>query len=330
MKKLIFWALALLLALAAASYATYRFTPWPKALLIRHAFDKDAVRANAALSDLVPPGVSAETDVPYLPGDPDAKLDIYRPESASSPLPVLMWIHGGAWISGDKSYLANYSKIIAAEGFAVVQINYSIAPGARYPTPVVQATAALGWIQSAGASHGLDASRIVLAGDSAGSQIAAQTALVQEVPAYAARVGIAPALQPGTIRGLVLHCGGFDLASANLEGAFGDFLRTVFWSYFGTSDFMNDPRAKDFSIPGNLTATFPPLFISAGNADPLEPQSHLVAESAERLGIPRTTLFFPKDHDPPLGHEYQFDLTTEAGKQALAASIAFLKSVLAN
>lgn len=313
--------------LALAGYLALRLTPWPSALMIRHSFDRDAIAANDRLAALVPAGLRETPDIAYLPGEPAARLSVILPAAGDGPFPVVVWVHGGAWISGSKDYIANYLRLIAAKGFAVVGIDYAIAPGATYPTPVVQTNAALAFLSRNAAGLKLDMSRFALAGDSAGAQIAAQTAITLTDPAYAARTGLVPGADGAHLKGLVLFCGGFDARNLSFEGAFGSFLRTVFWSYFGARDFAADPRLADFSIPPNLHSGLPPIFISAGNADPLEPQSRAVAERAEELGIRTDALFFPKDHVPPLGHEYQFTLD-EAGGEALARSLAFLDRVL--
>jgi acetyl esterase/lipase len=328
MRKIAYAALVLA-SLGLAALAVWRFTPWPSALLIRQAFDRDAIAANDRLAARVPPGLRETLDLGYLPEDPDARLDLYLPPEGDGPFPVVVWVHGGVWISGSKYYISNYLRLIAAEGFAVAGIDYSIAPGAKYPTPVVQTNAALAWLADHAADLRLDPARLALAGDSAGAQIAAQTTLVLTDPAYAARTGLSPGVDGAALRGLILHCGGLDATNLSLEGAFGSFLRTVLWSYLGTRDVVADPRLTDFSIPPNLHAGLPPIFISAGNADPLEAQSRAVAERAAALGVPLEALFFPADYAPPLGHEYQFDLATEAGQEAFARSMAFLDRAFA-
>lgn len=328
MRKIGYAVLALII-LAGLGLAVWKLSPWPSALLIRQAFDRDAIAANDRLAARVPPGLRETLDLPYLKGDVDATLDLFLPADGDGPFPVLVWVHGGAWISGSKDYIANYLRLIAAEGYAVVGINYSIAPGAQYPTPVRQTNAALAFLAENAATLGIDPSRMALAGDSAGAQIAAQTALTLTDPAYAARVGIEPGITAPQLRGLVLHCGGLDATNLSLDGAFGAFLTTTIWSYLGTREFQSDPRLADFSIPPNLNSALPPIFISAGNADPLEPMSQATADRAAELGIPVDALFFPEDYAPPLGHEYQFDLDTDAGQEAFARLGAFLDRVFA-
>jgi acetyl esterase len=84
----------------------------------------------------------------------------------------------------------------------------------------------------------------------------------------------------------------------------------------------------EFSVVRNVTAEFPPMFISVGNADPLAPHSRRLAETAAKLGVAVDSLFFPDDYTPPLQHEYQFDLDSEAGKLALERTLKFLAARL--
>ena len=65
-------------------------------------------------------------DEPYGDG-PGERLDVYRPQGAG-PLPTVVWIHGGGWIGGSKEELANWCRLIAGHGFAVVAVGYSLRP----------------------------------------------------------------------------------------------------------------------------------------------------------------------------------------------------------
>lgn len=307
-------------------WAAFTFSPWPSALIVRGMFDREGVKVGEALAPHVPsPAPSEVLDVPYRAGDDDATLDIFRPAAAGdAALPTLVWVHGGAWISGDKEQIANYLRIIADRGYTVVGINYSLAPGATYPTPVIQTMAALEFLSENAATYGVDPERFVLAGDSAGSQIAAQVAAITVTPDYGDLVGVAPALAPTQLRATVLTCGAYDTALAGVEGGFAGFLKTVLWSYTGTRDFAEDPALKSASVVNYVTGAFPPSFITAGNDDPLLPQSEKFAERLTAEGVDTTTLFYPKDFAPALGHEYQFDLDTEAGRGALEQIVSFL------
>ncbi len=122
---------------------------------------------------------------------------------------------------------------------------------------------------------------------------------------------------PSALRGLVLHCGIYDPEALNGEGAMANFLRTAVWSYLGTKTLDPAQLPAGFSIRRKLSGKLPPLFITAGNADPLPPHSLTLAAEAAKLGINVDSLFFPDKHTPPLQHEYEFDLDVEAGRIAL-------------
>jgi len=78
------------------------------------------------------------------------------------------------------------------------------------------------------------------------------------------------------------------------------------------------------SLHTHVTATYPPAFISVGNADPLAPQSAMFADAMRAQGVAVDPLFFPDDYTPALPHEYQFFLSTDAARLALDRSLAFL------
>jgi acetyl esterase/lipase len=136
-------------------------------------------------------------------------------------------------------------------------------------------------------------------------------------------MGIDPGIKRASLRGVVLFCGPYDPTSLNFKGPFADFMRTVIWSYVGTRD-PGDARVARMSVAPHVTVAYPPVFISVGNADPLAPQSVALAEALRAKGVDVDALFFPPDHRPPLDHEYQLLLSTEAGRLALDRAVAFL------
>ena len=105
-------------------------------------------------------------------------------------------------------------------------------------------------------------------------------------------------------------------------------MRTVLWAYSGTRDFMNDERFRLVSVTNYVTNAFPPAFISSGNGDPLAPQAAALARKLEHLGVKVDSLFFPADYNPPLPHEYQFNLDTPAGQKALGQMLAFAGAIV--
>jgi acetyl esterase/lipase len=101
------------------------------------------------------------------------------------------------------------------------------------------------------------------------------------------------------------------------------FVHAVLWAYSGTRHLAGDPAFGLMAVPSHVTADFPPVFVTAGNADPLLPQTTALVERLGALGIETDTLLFPPDTSPRLGHEYQFQLDTPAGRVALSRILAF-------
>ncbi|MEI2296637.1 alpha/beta hydrolase [Ensifer sp. MJa1] len=316
------YALAFVLVVVAAGYAAFAFSPWPSVLVIRNAFDKDAVARNRALEKHAPPGVTVLRDERYGDGA-SGLLDVYQPAGTGA-LPTIVWVHGGAFVAGDRADVAGYLRILSARGYTTVAVGYPLAPSTRYPAPVVEVNRALAFLVANAERLRIDPDRIFLAGDSAGAQIAAQTAAIVSDAGYAESVGIVAAVPRSALAGVVLFCGVYDLGGMNTQGEFGGFLKTVLWSYFGLKQLSDDPRLAAFSVRNHVTGAFPPTFLSVGNADPLAPQTRALAEALRTAGAQVDQLTFPDDFQPPLNHEYQFDLDTQAGAMALERLSAFL------
>jgi acetyl esterase len=317
--------MAVLLVLGAVE-----ISPWPSALLIRWAFDSSGEWTNARLAPLIPAGITAHPDEIYDPLDPDARLDVFYPGSpeAGQGLLTIVWIHGGGFVSGSKEQVANYARILAGGGYTVAAVDYSVAPGRTYPTPLLQVNLALAYLARNAQRLHVDPRRLVLAGDSAGAQLAAQLANVITSPAYARTVGITPSIAPGQLVGVLLYCGPYALTGSAAGGPFARwFARTVQWSYSGRRDYARDARGATLVVENFLTPGFPPAFISVGNADSLASQSYALADALRREGVRVDALFFARDHRPELPHEYQFYLDTEAARLALARSRQFLTSL---
>jgi acetyl esterase/lipase len=110
----------------------------------------EATAVNRALARHVPPGVvDSAIGERYDAADPDAYVDVHYPAEAGRAgraLPTVVWVHGGGWVSGTRTQVGNYARVLAARGFTVVSVDYSISPHATYPTRVRQVNAALGYL----------------------------------------------------------------------------------------------------------------------------------------------------------------------------------------
>lgn len=306
-------------------------SPWPSALLIRTAFEINAHQTVQTMLKYAPKdGLRERMNVPYEPGgSPDTTFDLFAPKGAVQPRTMVVWIHGGAWISGSKSDVDPYVRMIAARGYTGISLNYTVAPEAKYPTALKQLNTALAYIVEHADELGVDPTHIVLAGDSAGAQYSAQLAVLVTNPSYAKRVNLRPALSPDQLAAVVLDCGIYDVRGIPQAPGIGGWgFRIALWSYLGTKDWSHTPGGESMTTIDHVTKDFPRTWISGGNADPLTAgQSKPMAAKLKSLGVPVTSLFYPADENPPLQHEYQFHLNDAAARSAFESTMDFLGTV---
>ena len=325
--------LAILLGAVVIAVLAFKVSPWPGALLVRTMFNKDDRRVLAALQNHTPAApITVLSNQSYLPGNQRALLDVYMPtgiEHTTQTRPVVIWTHGGAWVSGDKTDDGPYFKLLAAQNVIVVSVNYSLAPEKRYPTQIEEINSAYGYVVANANRLHINPGKIFIAGDSAGAQLTSQMAAIITDPAYAKEVGITPSLNRSQVAGTILFCGIYKMeqlveADPSLPKllSWGD--DQVVWAYSGVSA-KTGPLIQQMSPYYHVTANFPPTFVSGGNADPLTlKQSMPLASKLQGLGVSVDTLFYPANHRPSLAHEYQFNLDDNDGQKALAAVVQFL------
>lgn len=109
----------------------------------------------------------------------DVKVRIVKPVGAADALPVVLYIHGGGWILGNAGTHDRLVRELAVgANAAILFVEYDRSPEARYPVAIEQAYATARWVASDGRAHGLDPSRLAVAGDSVGGNMAAAVAIL--------------------------------------------------------------------------------------------------------------------------------------------------------
>lgn len=325
------WPLRLLagvLVLAVGVGAWFQVSPWPGAMIIRHS-GNDGLDGAELIADYLPDDVTQVTDVVYDPGSPDGLLDVLYPEAATDQLPTVVWIHGGAFVAGTKDALPGYLSVLASHGYTVANVEYTKAPEATYPTPVEQANEAIAFLVANAEEYHVDPDQLVLAGDSAGAHIAAQTAMAIAEPGYAAAAGLPAAVPSEALRGTILCSGAFDPRLVDTSNAtWGFFLRTILWAYSGEKDFEHSEAFQWATLPAHVTSEFPPSFLTTGPYDPLLSHSEAMVEALERNGVAVDALFFDAaTTDSAIGHEFQLDLNTPEARTAVEHMVALLREV---
>ncbi|HKR97307.1 MAG TPA: alpha/beta hydrolase [Candidatus Angelobacter sp.] len=212
----------------------------------------------------------------------NVKLRIFRPEESSGPLPVVMYFHGGGWVLGDADTYDYYMRELTnGTDAAVVFVEYSRSPEARYPVALEECFAATKWIAAHGNELNLNSSQIAVAGDSAGGNMAAVVCLLAKErsgPQIAAQVLIYPAT------GHVFNSTSFQ------EFATGYFLTREtsqwFWQqYTGGATVEHEPTACPLEATLEQLKGLPPALVITGECDVLRDEGEAYARKLMQAGV---------------------------------------------
>ncbi len=173
-------------------------------------------------------------------------LDVYRHRSRPSGCPTFVHLHGGGFRSGRKNREARLLLYrLASRGWVCISANYRLSPAARFPDHLVDVKRVIAWVGEAGRGYGADASTLVVAGSSAGGNLAATAALTPNDPRF----------QPG-----------FEDADTLVTAA------VVLYAYYGNYHRGDDPGQASSPL-AYIRADAPPMFIAHGDRDMLVPVS---------------------------------------------------------
>ena len=298
--------------------------------IIAKAFDTSIHFQRYLMDKHAPENVIVSHNITYQE-QPKLSLDLYQPIDIQQfeKRPTVIWIHGGGWISGAKDNARGYFKLLAAQGYNVVSVQYQFAPQAIYPTQLYQINNALRFIQQNAKQYHIDADQLFLAGDSAGANLASHYAALLTNPNFAKESGFTASIQASQLKGLILHCGIYDM-NAFINTA-PDEIKLIEWgvnnlvqAYTGNQK-DNPEYLKRLSPIQHLTEDYPPVFISGGNKDFLtDTQSIPFVKALQEKQIPVQAVFYPESKEW-LVHEYQFFLSKKASRQTFDQTIMFLK-----
>ncbi|MER6567203.1 alpha/beta hydrolase [Streptomyces sp. NPDC001093] len=260
-----------------------------------------------------------------VPGGPtgSVKARIVRPADAQSVLPVIVYIHGAGWVFGDAHTHDRLVRELAVGArAAVVFPEYDLSPEARYPVAIEQNYAVARWIVTDGASKNLDATRIAVAGDSVGGNMAAALTLM------AKERGDVPLVQQ--VLFYPVTDASFDTGSYH-QFAEGYFLRRDamqwFWDQYTTDE---SERAQITASPLRATTEqltgLPPALVITGEADVLRDEGEAYANKLREAGVPVTAVRYQGIiHDFVMLNALR---GTHAAEAAITQAITTLRDVL--
>ncbi|MFJ3927496.1 alpha/beta hydrolase [Streptomyces sp. NPDC090022] len=270
-------------------------------------------------------GLEVDEEWVSVPGGPtgEARTRIVRPAGASGPLPVILYIHGAGWVFGNAHTHDRLVRELAiGTGAAVVFPEYDLSPEHRYPVAIEQNWTVARWVVTDGAAHGLDATRIAVAGDSVGGNMSiALTLMAKE------RGGL-------DLRQQVLFYPVTDAAfetGSYHQFAEGYFLRRDgmqwFWDQYTTD---TAERAQITASPLRATTEqltgLPPALIITAEADVLRDEGEAYANKLRAAGVPVTAVRYQGIiHDFVMLNALR---ETHAAEAAISQAVTTLRTAL--
>jgi acetyl esterase/lipase len=242
--------------------------------------------ASAALAQRpqpkLPEGTKVHRDLEYVKGGHERqRLDLYLPEKADKPLPVILWVHGGAWLTGSKDS-GGPALPFVSKGYAVASINYRLSQHAKFPAQIEDCKAAIRWLRANAKTYNLDPDHIGVWGASAGGHLVALLGTSGDVPELEGKEGATD--QSSRVEAVVDWFGPSDVTKMG-----------------GSHDGPDSPEAKLLGGPvqenkdkaaranpiAYVSKDDPPFLILHGDKDTSVPftQSELLEEALRKAGV---------------------------------------------
>jgi acetyl esterase len=297
-------------------------TPWPAVSVIRSLFNAKLPVTPRISSAMQLVTISAPIQFAVDQAPPASFVFITPKATSPRPRPVILYIHGGGWIAGSADQMNGHLSVLASNGFTIANLEYSLAPENLYPIAMRQAVTALTVIRQHALDYGGDPTRLVIAGDSAGAQMASQLAAMITNDDLARQVGIPIQFPAQSLRGVMLHCGIYDIYTVPRAGF--PAMDTYLWSYIGQRHYLQTQAADEMSTAKHATSAFPPTYINAADFDPLESQAYELEAILRREGVRVTSRYWTWS-GRKLQHDYQFDVEPEPGQLVLKDMIDFVR-----
>ena len=243
-------------------------------------------------------------------------LDVYYPKSTSDKLPTIMNIHGGGWVYGTKENYKFYCMYLAQMGFAVVNMNYYLAPRKRFPSQLIQINQALEWIESNDSVYPFDLNNMFLVGDSAGAQLVSHYAAIYTNPSFAKVFPFTPPHKT-KIRAVGLNCGIYELSltgktqdgitpsgiCAKFSGM--NLMGGLIRDYLGR---YGEEIAPMLDVKSNITESFPPAYIMTAYYDFLQHEARPMYELLRSRGVDAEYKLYGTKADKHMQHVCHVDM----------------------
>ena len=242
---------------------------------------REAYRARRSFSQPEPPEVGRVSDHVVQANGASFKVRQYQPPArGSSPVPALVYYHGGGWTIGDlDTHDVLCRSLCVQTGMVVVAVDYRMGPEHRFPAAYLDSVAAFEWTVQQASTLGIDPQRIAVGGDSAGGNLAAAVGL-----------GLRGTSHPPAFQLLIYPATNMHLGTASHEENAQGYLLTRESIEWFVGNYLSQPADADDWRASPLLATshadLPPALVITAGFDPLRDEGLQYADALSQAGVP--------------------------------------------
>ena len=290
-----------------------------KAWWIRYSWRKNDAKRDAGLT--TPEDIERKDNISYGAHKMNV-LDVYRPKNATGKLPVIVSVHGGGWVYGDKELYQHYCMSLAQRGFAVVNFTYRLSPEHKFPCHLEDTVKVFDWVLQHGEEYGFDVENVFAVGDSAGGHILSLFCVMCSNPEYAAKYAfkVPERFMP---KAVALNCGVYNInPESQPAGSTLTLMKKSILPKGGT-----DEELRAISTVNFITEKFPPCYLMTANEDFLREQPKDLMEKLDAVGVPYVYKLYG-DETNVLGHVFHLDMYNETGKLCNDEECAFFRNYI--
>lgn len=272
-----------------------------------------------------PDDIQRFDDIQYGPDPVENKLDVYRPKNAQGKIPVIVSVHGGGWVYGDKELYQFYGMTLAQRGFAVVNFTYRLAPEVKFPAPLEDTNNVISWMYENQEEYGLDMEHVFMVGDSAGGHLCGLYSAICTNPEYAGNYtfkvpnGFVP-------QAVALNCGAYNpLSEVGVLGGeqdqelMGDFLPE-----------KGSARERALvNVTDHVTEKFPPVYLMTCVGDFCRPQAPLLEAALKKNGVYYEFKTYGTEENP-LYHVFHLTIQEPEGQKCNDEECDFFRRMMKN
>lgn len=286
--------------------------------MVRRTFAEGDAKRDAGLT--TPDDIVRVDDIPYGKDINWQKLDVYRPKAAGKRLlPVIVSVHGGGWVYGDKELYQYYCMNLAQRGFAVINFTYRLAPEYQHPASLEDTNSVFHWTLKHAEEYRLDTKHFFAVGDSAGAHLLGLYSALCSNREYAKNYSFQP--PEGFIpTAIALNCGQYEVSRKDDPDDLTQQLMKDFLPDGGTPE-----ELRQINVLRHITARFPPTFLMTCPNDFLRDEAPKLAHRLMEAQVPFVYRFYGNAEDG-LDHVFHCNIRTAAAELCNREECTFFRN----